>query len=393
VDIECSYVGVCPSVLKIPCLKVRYFNNIFCLRCLVTYSCYMKRIILDVHNHIHKDVHNEHSTPPIGGGARVSIMNIRRPPIGANRRRRLSIMDTLMIKAQIGKPKNTVTPSPKLVNRLGPEQMECHAVAQNCYSILAQTFESLKVLANIKCCGYQEVQLSKQLLSRPITFHDSRNSIENAQTRGPDCSIRSRCRCRAFGPASIYTISVRQDSFFFPIIIRDKTEKNKSSKRKARESLGDHIDGVPVNTDLNEPTMGEKLASLNLTENSGAKSHDVESSPQTKPPSADSVHILLNQALHADDRALLVDCLFRQDDKLIESRLSTFNHTLQLSSCLELLYAETVDDDVEEDNSKVTPILYEDNDEGSIDSMETESNHENEQPHVSDDEINDEIDY
>ncbi|CAA2997219.1 Hypothetical predicted protein [Olea europaea subsp. europaea] len=83
--------------------------------------------------------------------------------------------------------------------------------------------------------------------------------------------------------------------------------------------------------------------------------------------------------------------------KLIESRLSTFNHTLQLSSCLELLYAETVDDDVEEDNSKVTPILYEDNDEsddeGSIDSMETESNHENERPHVSDDEINDEIDY
>ncbi|CAA2997218.1 Hypothetical predicted protein [Olea europaea subsp. europaea] len=78
------------------------------------------------------------------------------------------------------------------------------------------------------------------------------------------------------------------------------TKKNKSSKRKARESnvgttdgitsetisdksLGDHIDGVPVNTDLIELTVGEKLASLNLTANSGAKSHDVESSPQTKP--------------------------------------------------------------------------------------------------------------
>ncbi|CAI9763990.1 unnamed protein product [Fraxinus pennsylvanica] len=256
------------------------------------------------------------------------------------------------------------------------------------------------------------------------------------------------------------------------------TKKNKSSKRKARESnvatadgitseiistksLGDHIDGVPVHNDLNEPTMGEKLASLNLTENSEAKSHDVEFSSQTKPPSADSVHILLRQALRADDRALLVDCLFRQDDKvisnsvsllnpsdvlkflqslipiiqlrgavlactlpwlgslllqhaggimsqesslvaldslyqLIESRVSTFDHALQLSSCLDLLYAETVDD-VEEDTSKVAPIIYEDKDEsdeeGSIDSMETESNHDGERSHVfsdfSDDEISD----
>ncbi|CAA2969681.1 WD repeat-containing 43 isoform X1 [Olea europaea subsp. europaea] len=253
-------------------------------------------------------------------------------------------------------------------------------------------------------------------------------------------------------------------------------KKNKSSKRKARDgdvstadgftseisdkSLGDHIDGVRVDNDLNEPTMGEKLASLNLTEIREPKSHEnVEFSSPTKPPSADSVHILLKQALRADDRALLIDCLFRQDEKvisnsvsllnpsdvlkflqslisiiqlrgsvlacalpwlrslllqhaggimsqesslvalnslyqLIESRVSTFNHALQLSSCLDLLYAETVDDE-EEDNSKVTPIIYEDNDEsgneGSMDSMETESNQDGEQPHVFSDFTDDEI--
>ncbi|KAL2468976.1 WD repeat-containing protein 43 [Forsythia ovata] len=255
-------------------------------------------------------------------------------------------------------------------------------------------------------------------------------------------------------------------------------KKNKSSKRKARDSdvamadgitfeiipnksLGDPIDGVHVKNELNEPTKGEKLASLNLTENSEIKSHENVVLSPTKPPSADSVHILLKQALHADDRALLIDCLFRQDEKvisnsvsllnlsdvvkflqslisiiqlrgvvlacalpwlrslllqhaggimsqesslvglnslyqLIESRVSTFNHVLQLSSCMDLLYAQTVDDG-EEDNGKVTPIIYEDNDEnddeGSIDSTETESNQDGEQPQVfsdiSDDEISD----
>ncbi|KAL2495679.1 WD repeat-containing protein 43 [Forsythia ovata] len=265
----------------------------------------------------------------------------------------------------------------------------------------------------------------------------------------------------------------------YRLLEQDMAKKNKSSKRKARDSnvatadgntseiisnksLGDPIDGVHVENDLNEPTMGEKLASLNLTENSEIESHEnVESSPQTKPPSADSVHILLKQALRADDRALLIDCLFRQDEKvisnsvsllnlsdvvkflqslisiiqlrgavlacalpwlrslllqhaggimsqesslvglnslyqLIESRVSTFNHALQLSSCMDLLYAETADDG-EEDNGKVTPVIYEDNDEsdneGSIESMETESNQDGEQPQVfsdiSDDEISD----
>lgn len=64
--------------------------------------------------------------------------------------------------------------------------------------------------------------------------------------------------------------------------------------------------------------MGEKLANLKLAENSEAKGlENTESSPHIKPPSADSVHVLLRQALHADDRALLIDCLHRQDEKVL----------------------------------------------------------------------------
>nr|GLL35619.1 WD repeat-containing protein 43-like [Ipomoea trifida] len=84
--------------------------------------------------------------------------------------------------------------------------------------------------------------------------------------------------------------------------------------------------GVEYNDDLNEPTMGEKLASLNLVDENEAKANGpLVPSAETKPPSADSVHVLLKQALHADDRALLIDCLFRQDEKVIANSVSLLN--------------------------------------------------------------------
>ena len=87
---------------------------------------------------------------------------------------------------------------------------------------------------------------------------------------------------------------------------------------------GENVDGVLVYDDSNEPTMGEKLASLNLVENGKnetlEKQEREESSPRAKPPIADSVNVLLNQALHADDRALLLDCLYTQDDKVVSYR-------------------------------------------------------------------------
>ena len=80
---------------------------------------------------------------------------------------------------------------------------------------------------------------------------------------------------------------------------------------------GEAMDGVLIEDDVNEPTMGEKLSSLHLQDNDKSKNQEKkESSPQAKPPSADSVDILLKQALHADDRALLLDCLYTQDEKV-----------------------------------------------------------------------------
>lgn len=76
------------------------------------------------------------------------------------------------------------------------------------------------------------------------------------------------------------------------------------------------MDGVQIDKDISEPTMGEKLASLNIINNEDGTEKKPETGP-AKPPSADSVHVLLKQALHADDRSLLLDCLFRQNEKVI----------------------------------------------------------------------------
>ncbi|KAJ6942579.1 hypothetical protein NC652_008403 [Populus alba x Populus x berolinensis] len=108
-----------------------------------------------------------------------------------------------------------------------------------------------------------------------------------------------------------------------------KAKKSKKKKRAASDA-GDTIDsdhgaatdGVLVEYDVNEPTMGEKLASITLQDNGKTNSLEIEESPpHAKPPSADSVNILLKQALRADDRALLLDCLYTQDEKVVFSAL------------------------------------------------------------------------
>ncbi|OMO64451.1 Small-subunit processome, Utp12 [Corchorus capsularis] len=208
----------------------------------------------------------------------------------------------------------------------------------------------------------------------------------------------------------------------------------------------ENVDGVLVDDNLNEPTMGEKLASLNLVENGNFETHESqereESSPPAKPPTA-AVTVLLKQALHADDRALLLDCLYTQDEKVItnsvsqlnpsdvlkllqslisiiqsrgavlacalpwiknlllqhssgimsqqssllalnslyqpiESRVSTFESALQISSCLDLLYAGFVEDEFDE--NATAPVIFEDKDESdeeeSEDAMETDQESE-----------------
>ncbi|XP_068647911.1 uncharacterized protein [Aristolochia californica] len=84
-------------------------------------------------------------------------------------------------------------------------------------------------------------------------------------------------------------------------------------------------DDSNIDYDGDEPTMGEKLASLNLIEEDRESPEDLEAPLDPKPPSADSVHVLLKQALHAEDRALLLDCLSMRDEKVIAKSLSSLN--------------------------------------------------------------------
>lgn len=85
-------------------------------------------------------------------------------------------------------------------------------------------------------------------------------------------------------------------------------------------------DGPGIEYDPNEPTMGEKLMNLNLLDEPTTNSlPEQDPSLNVKPPSADSVHVLLKQALHADDRALLLDCLYTRDEKVIANSTSLLN--------------------------------------------------------------------
>lgn len=70
--------------------------------------------------------------------------------------------------------------------------------------------------------------------------------------------------------------------------------------------------------------MEEKLAALNLPAETagGAAEEKSVSAAMAVPPSADSVHVLLKQALTADDRASLLSCLNNRDDKVIRKSIS-----------------------------------------------------------------------
>ncbi|KAH0913138.1 hypothetical protein HID58_036459 [Brassica napus] len=134
-----------------------------------------------------------------------------------------------------------------------------------------------------------------------------------------------------------------------------------------------------------------------------------------KPPTAASVNVMLRQALHADDRSLLLDCLYNRDEQVIansvaklnsaevlkllnsllpilqssgimsqessllalnsmyqvrdclsllseygfiESRVSTLHTAVEVSSCFDLI-VDDLDEEEEEDGG---PVIYEDKD-------------------------------
>ncbi|KAK7272925.1 hypothetical protein RIF29_13967 [Crotalaria pallida] len=143
------------------------------------------------------------------------------------------------------------------------------------------------------------------------------------------------------GAACIWNLSLSSEDEIRPTKITVKINKqNNESSKKTHSSIiasrlqpfgedkqmkalvayeqGEAADEVLLDDDPSEPTMGEKLASLSLQDENISKSDkEQESSVLAKPPSAYSVHVLLNQALNADDRALLLDCFYTQDEKVL----------------------------------------------------------------------------
>ncbi|KAF8086882.1 hypothetical protein N665_0609s0013 [Sinapis alba] len=116
---------------------------------------------------------------------------------------------------------------------------------------------------------------------------------------------------------------------------REKKHKKKNRKRaepdpdlpSPRDLRDSGIDedrdgGVVEDAHHNEPTMGDKFESLNLL---GGEKLSSEEESNRAPPTAASVNVLLRQALHADDRSLLLDCLYNRDEQVIANSVAKLN--------------------------------------------------------------------
>lgn len=68
---------------------------------------------------------------------------------------------------------------------------------------------------------------------------------------------------------------------------------------------------------MDEPTIAEKLSSLEMVNEEKLENKTISEPVATvAPPRADSLHVLLRQALRADDRSLLLECLHEKDEKV-----------------------------------------------------------------------------
>uniref|UniRef100_A0A0E0FEQ8 Small-subunit processome Utp12 domain-containing protein n=1 Tax=Oryza meridionalis TaxID=40149 RepID=A0A0E0FEQ8_9ORYZ len=215
--------------------------------------------------------------------------------------------------------------------------------------------------------------------------------------------------------------------FQYKNVLETKLITNFSENQHACLAINDS--GANPEYNLDEPTMEEKLATLNLLNGGGEGTAGDATQEQplsvVVPPSADSVHVLLKQALRADDHASLLNCLYNKDHKVIvnsislltpadavkllkffillmqsrgavlvsllpwlqsllsqhmssivsqESSLLLLNSLYHLSTCLDYLFSE-IDDDGSGEEEGSPPIIYEDKDtddeESEVDDMET----------------------
>ncbi|CAO1939665.1 unnamed protein product [Urochloa humidicola] len=110
---------------------------------------------------------------------------------------------------------------------------------------------------------------------------------------------------------------------------KEKEKGSAKKKERARKRSSSVLD--PTNDTINEempennldgPTIGEKLATLDLINSYNERNDTEEQTLSMAPPSADSVHILLKQALRADDNVSLLTCLYNRDEKVIAKSVS-----------------------------------------------------------------------
>ncbi|CAO2165747.1 unnamed protein product [Urochloa humidicola] len=114
-------------------------------------------------------------------------------------------------------------------------------------------------------------------------------------------------------------------------IHQGKEKKKGSAKKKERarkrsssvlDSTNDTVSEEMPENNLDGPTIGEKLATLDLMNRDNEMNDTEEKTLCMAPPSADSVHILLKQALRADDNVSLLTCLYNRDEKVIAKSVS-----------------------------------------------------------------------
>ncbi|CAM0948594.1 unnamed protein product [Alopecurus aequalis] len=101
---------------------------------------------------------------------------------------------------------------------------------------------------------------------------------------------------------------------------RSRRRRRPAKSASPPPATADDNGAGPEKYDLGEPTMAEKLAALSLP--AAVDAEGEQAATALVPPSADSVHVLLRQALRADDRAALLGCLYNRDDKVIAKSIS-----------------------------------------------------------------------
>ncbi|KAK8949089.1 hypothetical protein KSP39_PZI005577 [Platanthera zijinensis] len=197
----------------------------------------------------------------------------------------------------------------------------------------------------------EEKLASFQLLSdgkEKNTTHKHKKKSKKRDLSNLDCSIRKKHvngegempKLEAESDLNGPTMEEKQASLE---LLNDGKEKNTTHKHKKKSKKRElsnldcsirekHVNGegemqeLEAESDMNGPTMEEKLASLQLLNDGKEKNTTEEETPPSKCiPSADSVHVLLKQALHAQDHALLLNCLSMKDEMVITKSTELLN--------------------------------------------------------------------